>query len=186
MPKYLQPANRRGGIISQRLLAKTWPFHPFFPEGPHFCSHLLKVKGAVKNVKNAQRLFSYFCSFQPYHLLPDSNWCDSPFKVLPADRRAKYCRYKNCRLFNGWHLHEYELMGGLSTACCKVGKVLYRRHEYNTKEPFKVLYMGGGVTFFTYWEIQKAFPCELVGIGYRMLNPQVNFFCQTFFWGHQL
>jgi hypothetical protein len=80
MPKYLQPANRRGGSISQRLLAKTWQFPSLFPEGPHFCSHLLTVKGAVKNFFDAQRLFSYFYSFQPYHFLPDSNWCDSPFK----------------------------------------------------------------------------------------------------------
>jgi hypothetical protein len=79
MPKYLQPAKRRGGSISQRLLAKTWQFPSLFSEGPHFCSHLLTVKGAVKNFFDAQRLFSYFYSFQPYHFLPDSNWCDSPF-----------------------------------------------------------------------------------------------------------
>jgi hypothetical protein len=82
MPKYLQPANRRGGSISQRLLAKTWQFPSLFPEGPHFSSDLLKVKGAVKIFFDAQRLFSYFCSFQPYHFLPDSNWCDSPFKSI--------------------------------------------------------------------------------------------------------
>jgi hypothetical protein len=49
MPKYLQPANRRGASISQRLLAKTWQFPSLFLEGAHFCSHLLKVKGADKN-----------------------------------------------------------------------------------------------------------------------------------------
>jgi hypothetical protein len=80
MPKYLKPANRRWGRISQRLLAKTWQFPSLFFEGAYFCSHLLKVEGAVKNFFNAQRLFSYFCSFQPYHFYPDSNWCDSPFK----------------------------------------------------------------------------------------------------------
>jgi hypothetical protein len=63
MPKYMQPANGRGGRISQRLLAKTWQFQSLFAEGPCFCSLLLKVEGAVKNIKNAQRLFSYFCSF---------------------------------------------------------------------------------------------------------------------------
>ncbi len=47
MPKHLQTANRRGGRISQRLLAKTWQFSSLFSEGPCFCSHLLKVKGAV-------------------------------------------------------------------------------------------------------------------------------------------
>jgi hypothetical protein len=58
MPKYLQPANRRAGSISQRLLAKKWQFPSLFPEGPHFCSHLLKVKEAVKKILNAQQLFS--------------------------------------------------------------------------------------------------------------------------------
>jgi hypothetical protein len=29
IPKYPLSANRRGGRIAQRLLAKTWHFHPF-------------------------------------------------------------------------------------------------------------------------------------------------------------
>jgi hypothetical protein len=29
--------------------------------------HLLKFKGAVENILNAQQFFSYFCSFRPYH-----------------------------------------------------------------------------------------------------------------------
>jgi hypothetical protein len=33
-----------------------------------------------RNFKISQRFFSYFCSFQPYHLKQKSNWCDSPFK----------------------------------------------------------------------------------------------------------
>jgi hypothetical protein len=60
MPKYLQPANRRGGSISQQLLAKTWQFPSLFPEGPHFCSHLFKVKGAVKNFKMLSGSFPIF------------------------------------------------------------------------------------------------------------------------------
>jgi hypothetical protein len=67
MPKYPQPANRRGARISELLFAKTWQFPSLFSEGPHLRSHLLKVKGAVKIKKNAQQLISYFCSFQPYH-----------------------------------------------------------------------------------------------------------------------
>jgi hypothetical protein len=38
-----------------------------FSEEMHFGLHLLEVEGAVENFKNAQRFFSYFCSFQPYH-----------------------------------------------------------------------------------------------------------------------
>jgi hypothetical protein len=55
-----EPANRRGGRISQQLLAKSWQFPSLFSEGPRFCSHFLKVKGAVKIFFNAQRLFSFF------------------------------------------------------------------------------------------------------------------------------
>jgi hypothetical protein len=31
--------------------------------------------------KEPKFVFAYFSSFHPYHLLIDSNWCDSPFKV---------------------------------------------------------------------------------------------------------
>jgi hypothetical protein len=44
--------------ISQRLLAKTEQFLSIFPEGPIFYYHLLKVKGALENFKNLQRLLS--------------------------------------------------------------------------------------------------------------------------------
>jgi hypothetical protein len=67
MPKYPFSVNRRGGRIAQQLLAKTWQFAALFSEALRFYLHLLKVKGTVENVKNAQRFFSYFCSFQPYH-----------------------------------------------------------------------------------------------------------------------
>jgi hypothetical protein len=67
MAKYLPSANRRGGRIAQRFLAKTWQFPFLFLLSAVFCLHLLKVKGAVENFKIGQRFFSYFCSFQPYH-----------------------------------------------------------------------------------------------------------------------
>ncbi len=67
MPKYPPLTNRRRGGISQRLLAKTWQYPSLLSDGPCFCSRLFKVERAVKIFKNAQRLFSYFCSFQPYH-----------------------------------------------------------------------------------------------------------------------
>jgi hypothetical protein len=35
----------------------------------------------VENLKNPQRVFSYFCSFHPHHFYQNSNWCDSPFKL---------------------------------------------------------------------------------------------------------
>ncbi len=79
MPKLPLSSNRRGDRIAQRLLAKTWQFSSLFYEAIHICLHLLKVTGAVENFKNVQRFFSYFCSFQPYHFQPNSNWCDSPF-----------------------------------------------------------------------------------------------------------
>ncbi len=85
MPKYPLLANRRAGRIAQRLLAKMQYF-PCISFGLlRFCLHLLNVEEAVENFKNAQRLFSYFCSFQPNHLQPDSNWCDSSFKPLYAN-----------------------------------------------------------------------------------------------------
>jgi hypothetical protein len=49
-------------------LAKMWQFPSLCSEGPHFCPYLLKVEEALEIFKNAQRFFSYFCSFQPYHL----------------------------------------------------------------------------------------------------------------------
>jgi hypothetical protein len=75
VPKYLLSANRRGGRIAQRLLAKTWQFAALFSEALRFCLHSLEVERAGENFKNAQRFFSYFCSLQP-------DWCDSPFKSL--------------------------------------------------------------------------------------------------------
>jgi predicted metal-dependent hydrolase len=68
MPKYRLLANRRAGRIAQRLLAKMWQFPLIFSELLRFCLHLLKVEEAVENFKKAQRIFSYFSSFQPYHL----------------------------------------------------------------------------------------------------------------------
>jgi hypothetical protein len=68
MPKYPLLANRRAGRIAQQLLTKTLQFLFISSELLLFCLHLLKVKEAVENFKNAQRFFSYFCSFQPYHL----------------------------------------------------------------------------------------------------------------------
>jgi hypothetical protein len=44
-----------------------------------FLFTFIKNQEAVENFKNAHQ-FSYFCSFQPYHLKTDSNWCDSLFK----------------------------------------------------------------------------------------------------------
>ncbi len=88
MPKCPLLANRRGGRIAQRLLAKMWQFPFISSELQRFCLHLLKVEEAMENFKNAQRFFFYFCPFQPYHLLPDSYWCDSPFK---ASRLRKPC-----------------------------------------------------------------------------------------------
>ncbi len=79
MPNYLLLVTRREVRIAQQLLAKTLQFSFISSERQRFCLHLLKVKEAVENFKNAQRFFSYFCSFQPYHLQPDSNWCISPF-----------------------------------------------------------------------------------------------------------
>jgi hypothetical protein len=81
MPKLQLPANRRQGKIAQRLLAKTWQLPSLFSEAPCFCLYLLKVHGTVGNFKNPQRVFSNFCSFHPYHFKPNSNWCDSPFKL---------------------------------------------------------------------------------------------------------
>jgi hypothetical protein len=48
-------------------LAKIWQFAALFSEALRFCLHLLKVEAAVENFKNAQRFFSCFCFFQPYH-----------------------------------------------------------------------------------------------------------------------
>jgi hypothetical protein len=60
MPKYLQPANRRGERISQWLLAKTWQFASLFSEGLHFCFHFLKVKGSCeKLLKCSAALFPF-------------------------------------------------------------------------------------------------------------------------------
>ncbi len=73
-------ANRRAGRIAQWLLAKMQQYPFISSELLCFCLYLLKVGEAMENFKNAQRIFSYFFSFQPYHLQPDSNWCDSPFK----------------------------------------------------------------------------------------------------------
>jgi hypothetical protein len=67
MHKYLQLANRREGRIAQQLLAKMLQFPYISSELLRFCLHLLKVEEAGENFKNAQRFFSYFCSFQPYH-----------------------------------------------------------------------------------------------------------------------
>jgi hypothetical protein len=67
MPKYRQLANRRAGRIAQRLLAKMEQFPFISSELLRFCLYLLKVED-VENFKNAQRIFSYFSSFQPYHL----------------------------------------------------------------------------------------------------------------------
>jgi hypothetical protein len=64
----LPSANRKGDTIAKRLLAKTWQFPFISSELLRFCLHLLQVEEALENFKNAQRFFSYFCSFQPYHL----------------------------------------------------------------------------------------------------------------------
>jgi hypothetical protein len=60
--------NRRAGRIAQRLLAKMQQFPFISSELLRFCLHLLKDEEAVENFKNAQRILSYFSSFQPYHL----------------------------------------------------------------------------------------------------------------------
>jgi hypothetical protein len=39
---------------------KTLQFLSLLSEALRFCSHLLKVKEAVENFKNAQQFFSYF------------------------------------------------------------------------------------------------------------------------------
>jgi uncharacterized membrane protein YcgQ (UPF0703/DUF1980 family) len=48
---------------------------------PRFCLYLLKVKGAVKNFKNAQWFYFYFFHILTILLLakPQKNWTDSPF-----------------------------------------------------------------------------------------------------------
>jgi hypothetical protein len=61
-------ADMRGGKIAQQLLAKTWQFPFISSDLLSFCLHLFKVEEAVENCKIAQWFFSYFYSFQPYHL----------------------------------------------------------------------------------------------------------------------
>ncbi len=82
MQKLPISSNWWGDRIAQRLLAKTWQFPSLFYEAICIFLHLLKVAGAVENIKNAQRFFSCFCSFQPYHFQPNSNWCGSPLKGM--------------------------------------------------------------------------------------------------------
>jgi hypothetical protein len=83
MPQYLPLANRRGGGIAQQLLAKTWHFPSLFSEAPHFCLQLhLKVTGAMEKFFKRSAALLIFCSFQPYYILPNSNWCNSPIKNI--------------------------------------------------------------------------------------------------------
>jgi hypothetical protein len=51
MPKLPLSSNRREDRIAQRLLAKTWQFPFLFYEAKRICLHLLKVAGAVENLK---------------------------------------------------------------------------------------------------------------------------------------
>jgi hypothetical protein len=60
MPKYLPPANRKKGRISQWLLAKTWQFLSLFSEGLRFCSRFIKVERAVKNLSMVAGSFLIF------------------------------------------------------------------------------------------------------------------------------
>jgi hypothetical protein len=57
-------------------------FHPFSLKHRISVLKFLKVEGAMEHYINAEGLFSYLCSFQPFYFLPNSNWCDSPFKSL--------------------------------------------------------------------------------------------------------
>jgi hypothetical protein len=60
MPKYPLLANRRAGRIAQRLLAKMQQFPCISSELLRFCLHLLKVKEALENYKNAQQFSLIF------------------------------------------------------------------------------------------------------------------------------
>jgi hypothetical protein len=56
--KYQLLAKRRGGRIAQQLSAKKLQFPSLFSEALCFCSHALRVEGAVEDFKNAQWFFS--------------------------------------------------------------------------------------------------------------------------------
>jgi hypothetical protein len=88
MPKYLISANRRGGRIAQWLFAKMWQFAALFSEAVRFCLHLIKVKAAVKNFKNAQRFFSYFALFSHTTFSQTQTGATVPLMyILLANRR---------------------------------------------------------------------------------------------------
>jgi hypothetical protein len=56
-------------------------FYPFSPKRRVYVYNYEKSKELRKIFLNAQLFFSYFCSFQPCFYLPNSKWCDSPFKM---------------------------------------------------------------------------------------------------------
>jgi hypothetical protein len=49
------------------LHSGIWLKRGNFSGVPHFCLYLLQVEETVENFKNVQQVFSYFCSFCPYH-----------------------------------------------------------------------------------------------------------------------
>jgi hypothetical protein len=61
-----QPIGEEGEFPSG-YWQKHGNFHPFSLKGSGSVRIYLIVEGAVKIFKNDQRLFSYYCPFQPYH-----------------------------------------------------------------------------------------------------------------------
>jgi hypothetical protein len=94
MPKYLLGANRRGGRIAQRLLAKSWEFAALFSEALRLCLHLLRVEGAAKHFKNSSQFFYFALSSHTTFSQTQTGAKDPlrPQKFLEVS--ADFCRQK--------------------------------------------------------------------------------------------
>ncbi len=48
----------------------------------------------LNTIWSHHRFFTYFCFFQLYNFQPNSNWCDSLFKLDPCQKVPRTVRYK--------------------------------------------------------------------------------------------
>jgi hypothetical protein len=71
--KKIPRARRAAGPISHCVSASIRYFGDRFVEAMFLCVLGLKIKEAREKLKTSQPFFSYFCSFQPYHIKPNSN-----------------------------------------------------------------------------------------------------------------
>ncbi len=134
----------------------------FSPMSTYIC--ILRTDSKITlivQIENHERFVSSFSSLQPFHLQPDSSWCDSPFKEL------NYPLHKHCPILNFMCFFIYSLFSEHDMSCSVKGRrkvvlrIPYSLYTLAASSPCQLVMVANNVTrsflIILMWYIMKDY-----------------------------